>query len=109
VTGDALFLLAALAMREGRLADLGELFRRSHASLRDDYEVSVREVDILVELAAAEPSVHGARITGGGFGGCVVLLTNAGEEREVAERVARAYRERTGQDGRALVPEPTGP
>ncbi len=106
VTEDARVLAAVTALREGDLEGLGELFDRSHASLRDDYEVSVPEIDLLVELARAEPSVHGARITGGGFGGCVVILTDRGAERGAAERVARAYRERTGKDGQVLLPEP---
>lgn len=110
ITEDARVLAAVAAMRAAELSNLGELFKQSHASLRDDYEVSVPEIDLLVDLANAEPSVLGARITGGGFGGCVVLLTRQGEEPAVAERVARTYRERTGKSGQVLVPEPpSGP
>jgi galactokinase len=64
---------AALERRDLRAA--GELMRASHASLRDDFEVSVAAVDALVERLAGTPGVHGARMTGGGFGGCVVALT----------------------------------
>lgn len=104
ITENARVLAAVEALRAGDLADLGELFRGSHASLRDDYEVSVPAIDDLVEIACRDPAVYGARITGGGFGGCVVLLTRRGEEGDVAARVARSYRERTGQPGEVLLP-----
>ena len=54
----------------------------SHVSLRDDYEVSIPEVDAVVEQLCATPGVHGARMTGGGFGGCVVALCDPGTEVE---------------------------
>lgn len=109
ITEDARVLAAAAALRAGDLATLGALFNQSHASLRDDYDVSIPEIDLLVDLATRDPAVHGARITGGGFGGCVVILTRRGEERGVAERAARAYQERTGKRGEVLVPVPDGP
>jgi len=78
---------------------LPELMRASHASQRDDYEVSVPEVDALVEAAEAHGAL-GARLTGGGFGGCVVALCRAGEARAVGERAA------AGQpDARVLIAE----
>ena len=61
------------AMKHGDLERLGRLFYESHASQRDDFEVSVPEVDLLVRLAEQDASVFGARLTGGGFGGSVVL------------------------------------
>jgi galactokinase len=95
---------AVAAMRGGDLHRLGELFCQSHASMRDDYEVSVPEIDLLVELARADGEVYGARLTGGGFGGSVVMLTRAGSGAAVARRVAREYAARSGQQPRVLVP-----
>ncbi len=62
-----------------RLTRLGQLMNESHASLRDDFEVSTPELDRLVEMACAQPGIHGARMTGGGFGGCVVALVEPGK------------------------------
>jgi galactokinase len=67
-------LAAADALRRGDLAALGRLMSASHASLRDDYEVSCCELDLLVEIVSAVPDVLGARMTGGGFGGCIVVI-----------------------------------
>lgn len=65
---------AADALRHGRLADFGALMFDSHASLRDDYEVSCAELDALVAIAREVQGVYGARMTGGGFGGCAIAL-----------------------------------
>lgn len=89
---------AADAIAAGHWADLGALMAASHASLRDDYEVSCPELDLLVELAAAEPGVIGTRLTGGGFGGCTVTLVEAAHAEAVMERVAREYRRHTGRE-----------
>ena len=95
---------ACHALRRGDLQHLGQLFYASHRSLRDDYEVSTPEVDQLVELAMADPDVCGARLTGGGFGGSVVVAVRAGTEQAVARRVLAAYCARTGVSGRTLLP-----
>jgi galactokinase len=87
---------AVEAMRAGDVVTLGALFNYSHASQRDDYEVSVPAVDRLAALAQADPEVYGCRLTGGGFGGSVVLLAKAGCGRKAAERVARQYAKETG-------------
>ena len=92
------------ALRAGDLPELGRLLAASHASLRDDYQVSHPDVDVLVELAQAEPDVVGARITGGGSGGAVVFLTPAGRASQAGRRVVEAYRARTGRPGRLLLP-----
>jgi galactokinase len=65
---------AGSALRHGDLPTLGRLMNGSHESLRDDYQVSCRELDLLVEIARSVPGVLGARMTGGGFGGCIVAL-----------------------------------
>jgi galactokinase len=104
VTENARVLAAVQALRRGDLAALGALFYASHASQRDDYAVSVPEVDLLVELARAEPAVYGARLTGGGFGGAIVLLARAGAGAAVAARVAGAYAAQSGRRATVLVP-----
>src|SRR5207253_6126469 len=98
-------VLDSLAALDGAdLARLGQLFLASHASMRDDFEVSVPEVDLLVDLAAADPRVYGARMTGGGFGGSVVMLAHLGQGKNAADRIARVYGERSGRTPRVLVP-----
>jgi galactokinase len=104
VTEDERVLAAIEAMRADDLSALGALFYASHESQRDDYAVSVREIDVLVELARAEPDVYGARLTGGGFGGSVVMLARRGSGAAVAARIARAYSERSGRTPTILVP-----
>ena len=106
VTENERVLRAVEAMRGGDLARLGELFYESHASMRDDYEVSVPEIDLIVELARAGGDVYGARLTGGGFGGSVVMLAHAGCGRSAAGRVARGYAAHSGRTPRGLVPSP---
>jgi galactokinase len=82
---------------------MGQLMGQSHASLRDDYEVSCRELDIMVECAAAHPACFGARMTGAGFGGCAVALVAARGEEEFVARVAAAYQERAGRRAEIYV------
>jgi galactokinase len=104
LTEDGRVLEAVEALESQDVTRLGELFLKSHASMRDDFEVSVPEVDLLVELAREDPAVYGARLTGGGFGGSVVILAHAGQGRAVGERVASAYTERSGRTATLLVP-----
>ncbi len=100
---NARVLAAVAALRAGDVAKVGTLLVEGHASLRDDYEVSVPPVDRLVELATADPDVLGARMTGGGFGGAIVALVRAGRAAAAAARISEAYgREYRG--GRVLVP-----
>jgi galactokinase len=105
ITEDHRVLESVDAMKTGDLRRLGELFTESHASMRDDFEMSVPEIDLLVDLAHAERGVFGARLTGGGFGGSIVALVEAGAAQAVAERVSRAYRERSGHTATVLVPQ----
>jgi galactokinase len=83
----------------------GELMNASHQSLRDDYEVSIPELDQLVGLLREQPGVYGARLTGAGFGGACVALCRTGLEREAAEGAIRAYN-KNGRQGRVLIPVP---
>jgi galactokinase len=94
-------VLAAVDCRSPR--QFGELMNASHASLRDDYEVSTPELDRLVALLQSQPQVFGARLTGAGFGGACVALCRSGTEHEVAEAVLAQYGV-GGQQGRQLVP-----
>jgi len=72
--------------------------------MRDDFEVSVPAVDLLVEIAGADADVFGARMTGGGFGGSVVMLAQRGRGRAAAERIANMYAEQSGRTPTILVP-----
>jgi galactokinase len=105
ITENARVLAAVQAMRENDAVTLGRLFDASHASLRDDFEVSVPGVDRLVALAQAHPDVLGARMTGGGFGGAIVALVRAGRARDAADSIARAYAGPHQKRARVLVPE----
>ncbi|MDB5868947.1 MAG: galK [Polaromonas sp.] len=91
------------AVNSARPQAFGELMNASHASLRDDYEVSTPGLDTLVALLQRQAGVFGARLTGAGFGGACVALCQAGKEREVAQAVLAAYRQ-AGGTGRQLVP-----
>jgi galactokinase len=101
---DERVLDSVTALAESDVARLGELFIASHASMRDDFEVSVGAVDVLVDLAIADADVYGARMTGGGFGGSVVMLVHRGQGKQAGERIARVYAERTGLTPTLLVP-----
>jgi galactokinase len=93
------------AFRAGDVVEAGRLFLESHASLRDDFEVSVPEVDTLVELATAVQGTYGARLTGGGFGGSIVALADASRARGAAKAIAEAYEKETGKSARVMLPE----
>jgi galactokinase len=82
----------------------GELMNASHASLRDDYEVSVPALDTLVAMLQETPGVFGARLTGAGFGGACVALVAAGKGEAISRDVMERYM-RSGYTGRILVPE----
>ena len=83
---------AATALRGGDLVTLGRLFAQSHASMRDDYETSTPDIDALVEIAAADPAVYGARLTGGGFGGAIVALVDRHAAHAAARRIVDEFR-----------------
>jgi galactokinase len=106
VTENARVLDAVQALERDDIQELGRLFKASHESMRNDYEVTVAEIDALVELAADEDEVFGARMTGGGFGGSIVALTTPGEAERAGQRVVERYASRTGQTGRIFVPPP---
>jgi galactokinase len=97
VTENARVLEAAEALRQLDLDSFGQLMVESHGSLRDDYEVSCPELDLMVECALECRGVYGARMTGGGFGGCTVNLVQAGAIDAFKTKVARRYESATGR------------
>jgi galactokinase len=80
------------------------LFAASHVSMRDDYEVSVPEIDLLVELGDAHRAIIAARLTGGGFGGSVVMLAERGQGLAAARAIASRYESKTGRQPSILLP-----
>jgi len=96
VTENARTLEAAIALKDGEVAKFGRLMSSSHASLRDDYEVSSAELDLMVELAASREGVSGARMTGGGFGGCTVNLVRSDTLESFSRFITDEYHARTG-------------
>jgi len=87
---------AVQVLEAGDVERFGELMNASHVSLRDDYEVSCRELDTLVELAWRQPGTVGARMTGAGFGGCTVNLVRAGAAEAFARAVTQGYQQALG-------------
>jgi galactokinase len=87
---------AADALERGDLKTLGRLLYEAHASYRDDFEASCPEADLLVELASKQAGCIGARLTGGGFGGCTVNLVETARAREFGETLRDGYKKSTG-------------
>lgn len=87
---------AAAALKENDLGKFGELMVQSHSSLRDDFEVSCRELDVMVEINRQLDGVFGSRMTGGGFGGCTVSLVAMDHAEGFTKTVKRRYHEATG-------------
>jgi len=98
VTENARVMAAVRAFEADDLPAAGRAFLASHASLRDDFEASVPAVDRLVEVAAAIQGVHGARLTGGGFGGAVVVLADADAAEAVAAEMRTRYETPSGHE-----------
>jgi galactokinase len=90
VSENARVLEAVGVLRAGLIADLAPLLDASHASMRDDFEITVPQVDLAVETARAAGAL-GARMTGGGFGGCIIALVPAGEVERVRSDIARSF------------------
>jgi galactokinase len=89
-------LQAAAALERGDLQAFGKLMLESHRSLRDDFEVSCSELDLMVELAKQAEGVYGTRMTGGGFGGCTIALVHAGCVEAFQRTVHEGYERSTG-------------
>ena len=89
---------AVSALKDGDITKFGELMNQSHISLRDDYEVSCEEIDILVDLAWKIPGVIGSRITGGGFGGCTVSIVKNDAVDTFIESIGKTYKKKVGHE-----------
>jgi galactokinase len=102
VSENARVLETARALAAGHFEALGPLYAASHASLRDDYCVSTPALDALVQALVVAGAL-GARLTGGGFGGCVVALVRSGEAQEIAARATEQYRAETDLEPTAFL------
>lgn len=103
ITENARTLEAARALEAGDLRLFGQLMYASHESLKHDYEVSCPELDFLVDTAARIDGVIGARMTGGGFGGCTVNLVETGRVEDFVAEITERYRKQTGLDAECHV------
>jgi galactokinase len=100
---------AARAIKAGNWPKVGELMYASHYSLKDDYDVSCAELDVVVELAGAigtKGGVIGCRMTGGGFGGCAVALVETAKVKAISGQIAKEYKKRTGIKPTLFVSRP---
>ena len=100
---------AAQCVRQSDWPAMGHLMYASHAALRDDYEVSCQELDVVVEIAEAignQGGVYGCRMTGGGFGGCCVALVKASAVEAITKNIAADYKVRTGIDAAIFASRP---
>ena len=103
VTENERVKLAIDALANGDLNEFGQLLNQSHTSLRDDYEVTGKELDTIVELACAQEGVLGARMTGAGFGGCAIALVQNDAVEAVKSAIAKGYKEIIGYDADLYV------
>ncbi|MBI5951135.1 MAG: galactokinase [Chloroflexi bacterium] len=103
VTENARVLEAVQMMKADNVKRLGDLFNASHASLRDDFEVTNEALNQIVECAQEQSSCYGARMTGAGFGGCAVALVKEKDAREFTDAVAVAYKRKSGLDASVYV------
>ena len=99
---------AADALRKNDLPEFGRLMGESHCSLRQDYEVSCAELDLLVELAQKQPGVYGSRMTGGGFGGCTINVVDGQAVDNFQRNIFRDYQRLTGRAPQIFVSPPAG-
>jgi len=100
-------LQAIAAMQAGDVQQLGELFNQSHASLRDDFEVTNDALNLMVSCAQSHPACWGARMTGAGFGGCAVALVRQDSVEAFAQAVRAAYRQKSGLEAGVYVCQPS--
>ena len=108
VNENARTLDTVAALSQGDMAAVGQLLNQSHASLRDLYEVSIHELDVMADLAQRETGCYGARMMGGGFGGAVIALVEDSAVPAVVESVSRGYRAATGREA-SVYQAKTGP
>ena len=102
-------LQAVERLKAGDLKTFGKLMNESHISLRDDYEVTGKELDTLAEAAWQQPGVLGARMTGAGFGGCAIALVQDSDVKHFIDNVGKIYREKTGLQADFYIASVGGP
>lgn len=102
-------LQAVERLKAGDLKNFGKLMNESHISLRDDYEVTGKELDTLAEAAWQQPGVLGARMTGAGFGGCAIALVQDADVKHFIDNVGKIYREKTGLQADFYIASVGGP
>jgi galactokinase len=107
IRDDARVDAMASALRAGNLVEAGQLLRAGQASLRDDFEVSIPELDALCEAGDAHPGVYGSRLTGAGFGGCTLHLVDPAADDDAAEAIAAGFEARFGHRPRVLRTHPS--
>ena len=103
ITDDQRVLDAMQAMQTNDVVRFGNLLNEGHASLRDDFEVTNEALNQIVEAAQMQPSCYGARMTGGGFGGCAIALVDAGKVDAFVDSVGKAYRKKSGLEPQIYV------
>ena len=107
VTEDQRVLDAIAAIRAGDVVKLGLLLDASHVSMRDDFEITNEALNVMVNIARRQPGCYGARMTGGGFGGCAVALVDAGKAENFAATVADEYQAENGLTPSVYVCHPS--
>lgn len=107
ITENIRTLEAAKAFENGNVKLAGKLMSESHTSLRDDYEVSCPELDLLVLLAEDFDGVYGAKMTGGGFGGCIINLVRREKKEDFVADISKEYEKRTGRRAEVFCVEPS--
>jgi galactokinase len=107
ITENARVLEARAALMQGDVKRFGEIVVEAHVSFRDDFAASCAETDLLVEIAIQQPGCFGARITGGGFGGCTVNIVRTDKAEQLVETLRREYAVKTGIDAQCFVSVPS--
>ena len=103
ITENNRVLCSMAALRAGDTAAFGALMNQAHASARDDYEISTPEIETLVDIARGSPGTVGARLTGAGWGGCIVALVEHGGAEALTARISKDYLEKTGRQAQVFV------
>jgi galactokinase len=103
ITENERVLQSIRALENQDMERFGELLQQAHASARDDYEISIPEIEILVGLAESVPEALGARLTGAGWGGCIVVLVERGGVDGLCETIGNGYRQQTGRQAEFFV------
>lgn len=106
VAENARTLAAKSLLEKGDWTKVGELMNESHESMKDDYEVSCNEINVLVSLARAHKGVYGSRMTGGGFGGCTVTLVEKQQAKSLMKHLKDGYKKLSGKDCECFVTSP---